>query len=86
MCSRDEQSVTSSNKEQFKDGCSKKQQSNNTTCTKNIENKNCQAEQSDKRPKKPKKDMWSKEPAMLIQHKMTKKSNKIVPQEDDKNC
>ena len=43
VCSRDEQSVTNSNKDQFKDGCSQKEQSN-TTCTRNIENKKCQAE------------------------------------------
>ena len=38
-------------------------------------------------PKKPIKDMWSNGQAMLIQHKMTKKSRKqIVPQEDEINC
>ena len=39
-------------------------------------------------PVKPKTEMQSKEPAMLIQYKMTKKSEKSnkVPQEDDKNC
>ena len=31
-------------------------------------------------PKKPKKDMWSNGPAMLIQHKMLQKPK------DDKNC
>ena len=44
VCSRDEQSVTSSNKEQFKDGSSNEQ--SNTTHTRNIENKSCQAEKS----------------------------------------
>ena len=50
---------------------------------------------SDMWPKKPIKEMWSNGPAMLKQHKMTKKSQKQVPQEDnkksestcsDKNC
>ena len=78
VCSRDEESVTSSNKEQFKDGCNKEEQSNNG-------NKNCQAENSAHMwQKKSKKDMQSNEPAMLIQHKMSKKQR--VPQEDDKNC
>ena len=75
VCSRDEQSVTSSNEQ------------SNTTCTKNIENKNCQAEKCDMQPKKSKKDMQSNRPAMLIQHKITNKSQKqIVTQGDDKNC
>ena len=34
-------------------------------------------------PKELQMDMWSNGPAMLIQHKMSKKH---VPQEDDKNC
>ena len=84
MCSRDEQSFTSSDKEQFIDGCSKKEKSNNTTCTKKIEDKNCQAEKSDMQPKKPKKDIQSNELAMLIQHKMSKKQ--ILLQADNKNC
>ena len=45
--------------------------------------KNCQAGKSDMQPKKPAKDMQSNGPAMLIQHK---KSKKQMPQEDDKNC
>ena len=65
--SRDEQSVTSSNKEQFKDGCSKEEQ-----CNKG--DKSCQAERSDMQPKKPKMDMQPNGSAMLIQHKMTKRS------------
>ena len=73
MCSRDEQSVTSSNEQ------------SNTTCTRNIENKDCQAEKCDIQPKKPIKDMQSNRSAVLIQHKMIKKS-KIVPQGNDKNC
>ena len=36
---------TSSNKEQFKYGCSK-EESHNTTCTRNNGDKNCQAEKS----------------------------------------
>ena len=71
-------------KEQFKDGCSKKKQSN-TTCTENNETKNCQAEKCDMQPKKPKKDMQSNKLAMLIQQKMSKKQ-KQMPQEDDKSC
>ena len=77
MCSRDEQSGTSSNEQ------------SSTTCTRNIKNKNCQAEKSVIMwPKKPKMDMQSNESAMLIQHKMTKMSKKsnIVPQEEDKKC
>ena len=51
-----------------------------------FNDKNCQAEKSvNMQPKKPEKDMWSNGPAMLIQYKMTKKSN-TVKQEDDKNC
>ena len=73
-----------SEKEKFKDGCSKKEQSNNTPCTRNIENKSCHAEKCDMQPKKPAKDMQSNGSAMLTQHKMSKKQ--IVPQEDDKNC
>ena len=46
VCSRDVQSVTISNKEQFKDGCSKEQQSNKG-------DKNCQAEKRDMQPKEP---------------------------------
>ena len=46
---------------------------------------NCQAEKCDMWPKKPQMDIQSNGPTMLIQHKMTKKSN-IVPQADDKNC
>ena len=78
MCSRNELSVASSNE----DGCSKGEQSNNG-------DKNCQAEENSIMwPVKPKTEMQSKEPAMLIQYKMTKKSEKSnkVPQEDDKNC
>ena len=68
MCSRDEQSVTSSNKEQLKDGCSKGEPSS-------IGYKNCQDEENSIMwPVKPKKDMWSDELAMLMQHKVSKKS------------
>ena len=67
--------------------CSSDEQSNNTTCTRNNENENCQAEKCDVQPKQPIKDVQSKRPAILIQHKLTKRSKKqIVPQEDDKNC
>ena len=62
MCSRIEQFVASSNKEKFKDGCSKKEQSN-TTCTKINGDKNCQAERSDMWLKKPIKDMEPNGPA-----------------------
>ena len=57
VCSIQEQSATSSNKEQFYDGCSKKEVSN-TTCTGKNGDKNCQADKSDM-PVKPAKDMWS---------------------------
>ena len=79
-----EQASTSSNKELPYDGCSKKEQSNNTTSAEHNGDKNCQAEKCDMWPMKHKMDMWSNGPAMLIQHKMSKKQ--IVPQEDDKNC
>ena len=46
--------------------------------------KNCQAEKSNMLPVKPQMNMQSNGPAMLIQHKMSKKQ--IMPQEDDKNC
>ena len=46
--------------------------------------KYCQAEKCDMWPKKPIKDIWSNGQAMLIQHRMTKKSKKQVSQEDDK--
>ena len=61
---------------------SSKEQYNNTTCTRNNKNKNCQTEKCEMWPKKPQMDMWPNKPAMLIQHKMSRKQ---VPQEDDKN-
>ena len=53
--------------------------------TRNIENKNCQAEKVICNQGSQQKDMWLDKPAMLIQHKMSKKQ-KQVPQEADKNC
>ena len=57
VCSIQEQSSTSSNKEQFYDGCLNEQ--SNITCTRNTGDKNCQAHKSDTQPVKPKMDMWS---------------------------
>ena len=58
---------------------SSNEQSHNTICIRNLETKNCQAEKSvNMWTKKPKNDIHSNISAMLIQHKMTKKSN-IVP-------
>ena len=67
MCSRDGQ--LKSKKEQFltefKDRCSKNEQSNDNTCTRDKGDKNCQTEKSvNMQPKKPKKDMQSEKSAM----------------------
>ena len=73
VCSRDEQSVTSSIEK------------SHSTCTKNIKNKKCQAGRSVIMwSVKPKKGMQLNKPTMLIKHKKLKKQ--IVLQEDDKNC
>ena len=64
--------------------CSKDELSNNTTCTRNNGDKNCQAVKSDMWSVKPAMDIQSNISAMPIQYKMPKKQ--IVPQEDDKNC
>ena len=80
VCSRDEQSDNSSNKEQFIDRCPKKEQFN-TACTRNVENKNCQAEKCDMWPVKFQMDMQSEEPA-----KQSSFKKKHVPLYKDKNC
>ena len=54
-------------------------------CTRNIENKNCQVEKVICNQGSQQKDMWLDKPAMVIQHKMSKKQ-KQVPQEAHKNC
>ena len=71
VCSIQEQSSTSSNKEQFYDECSRKEHSK--------QDENCQADKyAHIQPKKPTNHMWVNRPAMPIQQR--------VPQEDDKNC
>ena len=87
---RDEQSHIVSRVETEVVQCKKKKvetTSKQQMCQAQVFNdKNCQAEKSvNMWPKKPEKDMWSNGPAMLIQYKMTKKSN-TVKQEYDKNC
>ena len=79
VCSREEQSVTSSSREQFQDGSSNKQ--SNTTCTRNIKNKNCQAEKGDIWPKKPQIDVWSKKPASR-----SNTNKKLIGLANDKKC
>ena len=59
-----QQTKLKTNAEKITDGCSKKEQSNNITCIRNIENKKCQAEKSVVMwPVKPKEDVWLKKPA-----------------------
>ena len=79
MCSRDEHSVTSSNREQFKDGCSKKEQSD-TTCTEIDAEKNCQTEKCDMWPVKPQMDVQLKKLALKSSNK------KLIGVSKDKNC
>ena len=74
VCSSDGQSK--SKKEQFYDGCSKKEPFK--------QDRNCQADKSDMQPVKPPIDMQSNRPAVPIQNKMSKKQR--IPQDDDKNC
>ena len=50
-----------------------------------METRTVKLQKSDSKKVKPQTDMQTNRSAMLIQHKMTKKS-KIVPQEDDKSC
>ena len=66
VCSRD--GKLKSNKEQFKNGCSKGEQSQN-------ENKECQVE-NDMQPVKPKKDMQSEKPAIESSNKKPIRLNK----------
>ena len=83
VCSRDGQ--LKSNKEKVKGGCSKKEQSKNITCIRIIENKNCQAEKSEKSvnmwPKKFQMDVWSEKPA-----KQSSFKKKHISLYNDKNC
>ena len=79
VCSIQEQSSTSSNKGLFYDGCSKKEKSNNTTCTDNGD-KNCQAEKCEVWPKKLQMDKWLKKSAM------TSTNKKLIESAKKKNC